>query len=340
MSNFDYQIPKIINGCWQFSSGHSNGSNQYQAIKTILQYVEAGLYTFDCADIYSGVEDILGKAKSSAYKAGKTIQIHTKFVPDLNKLENLTYKDVSSIVEKSRKRLQTSCLDLVQFHWWDYEIGDYLSSLKMLGEIQSNKQIKYLGLTNFNTESLQKILDAGIKITSMQMQYSILDSRPDKGLIALCKKNDVKIFAYGTLCGGFISERWINISEPDINKLPNRSLIKYKAIIDESGGWNKFQILLTELKKIALHYDISISTLILSYMIHYTEIDNVILGISNKYSTDKLKVIIPRIKLSNSDLSTIHDFRKQFKLPGDVYDLERDRSSIHGRIMKYNLNSC
>ena len=335
----NYKIPKIINGCWQFSSGHGDCSNENQAINIILQYVDAGLHTFDCADIYSGVEEILGKAKSSAHKAGKTMQIHTKFVPDLDKLQHLTYKDVYSIIERSRKRLQTDCLDLLQFHWWDYEIGNYLSALKMLHEIQSNNQIKHLGLTNFNTKTLQKILDTGIKITSIQVQYSILDSRPDKGLIALCKKNDVKIFAYGTLCGGFISERWINVSEPDIDKLPNRSLIKYKAIIDESGGWNKFQMLLTELKKIALHYDISLSTLVLSYITYYTKIDNVILGISNKYSTNKLKAIIPYIKLSNSDLSAIHDFRKQFELPGDVFDLERNRSSIHGRIMKYNLNS-
>jgi len=51
-----------------------------------------------------------------------------------------------------------------------------------------------------------------------------------------CKENEVGILAYGTLLGGFVSERWLGVEEPKEEDLGNWSLRKYKRFIDVAGG--------------------------------------------------------------------------------------------------------
>src|SRR5690242_18641657 len=104
---------KIIRGCWQLSTGHSQEKAE---IEPILDAVKAGFTTFDCADHYLGVEELLGRASQEA-----KLRVHTKFVPDLNCLQNIDRNYVENIVHRSLSRLHVPCLDLVQFHWWDWE---------------------------------------------------------------------------------------------------------------------------------------------------------------------------------------------------------------------------
>ena len=48
-----YSISKVIKGGWHLAGGH--GSIQAEeAIADMLAFVEAGITTFDCADIYTG----------------------------------------------------------------------------------------------------------------------------------------------------------------------------------------------------------------------------------------------------------------------------------------------
>ena len=147
ISNY-YHLPRIINGCWQISSGH-NLHQQTKMDELFLQYVKSGLNTFDCADIYTGVEDLLGNFKADAVKKGFPVNIHTKFVPDLDALANLSDELIEKTIRRSCNRLRSSALDLVQFHWWRYEVGDYLRALDKLMALKQQNVIKHIGLTEF-----------------------------------------------------------------------------------------------------------------------------------------------------------------------------------------------
>ena len=70
-------------------------------------------------------------------------------------------------------------MDLLQFHWWDYNNPYYIDALKYLSDLKNKGTIKYIGLTNFDTEHMQIILDSDIPIISNQVQYSIIDRRPE-----------------------------------------------------------------------------------------------------------------------------------------------------------------
>ena len=82
----------MIKGGWQLAGGHGR-VDRAQAIADMRLYVEAGITTFDCADIYTGVEELIGEFLAG-YRPGSegrpAVQVHTKYVPDLADLPSLT----------------------------------------------------------------------------------------------------------------------------------------------------------------------------------------------------------------------------------------------------------
>ena len=71
---------------WQVAGGHGQ-INQEAAISEMLQYHEAGLTTWDMADIYGPAEEFLGQFRKRLTGKGQTelakIQALTKFVPGI-----------------------------------------------------------------------------------------------------------------------------------------------------------------------------------------------------------------------------------------------------------------
>jgi aryl-alcohol dehydrogenase-like predicted oxidoreductase len=137
-------------------------------------FVEAGITTFDCADIYTGVEELIGKFT----KECKQVQIHTKYVPDLDALPRLTKAYTEKIIDRSLIRLGVERLDMVQFHWWDYSIPYFVDTAFHLVDLQKAGKIRCIGVTNFDALHLRELLDAGIPVIANQVQYSVFDNRP------------------------------------------------------------------------------------------------------------------------------------------------------------------
>lgn len=336
-----YSISRVIKGGWQLAGGHGT-IDEKQAVEDMRSFVEAGITTFDCADIYTGVEELIGKfikKYNSAFKSGalSPMQIHTKYVPDLNQLPTLTKSYTEAVIDRSLKRLNVDRLDLVQFHWWDYSIKRYVEVAQHLLELKNAGKIAHIGVTNFDAQHLKEILDAGIKVISNQVQYSIIDYRPEKNLLPLCREYSISLLCYGTLAGGFFSERYlqsIEIQEP----LANRSLTKYKLIIDDFGGFNLFQELLQNLQSIAGKYNVGIAEVAIKFILQKSYASGVIVGARNAKHLEKLKKL-ESFKLDDDDLNLISRVHARCKeLKGPVYALERDRNGKHGKIMKYNLN--
>jgi diketogulonate reductase-like aldo/keto reductase len=69
-------------------------------------------------------------------------------------------------------------------------------------ELQPEGKIKYSALTNFDTENLQIITEAGIKIVSNQVQFSLVDRIPQVNMVEFCQEYDIQLFTYGSVCGG------------------------------------------------------------------------------------------------------------------------------------------
>jgi aryl-alcohol dehydrogenase-like predicted oxidoreductase len=146
------------------------------------------------------------------------------------------------------------------------------------------------------------------------------------------------VFCYGTVAGGFLGERWLGRSEPR-PPLENRSLTKYKLIIDDFGGWDLFQALLAVLDSIATRHGCDIATVASRFVLDQPGVTAVIVGARNSAHLSA-NVRIGSLRLTPSDQAEIAAILGEGRaIPGEFYALERDRTGRHGAIMKYNLNA-
>ena len=276
----DMTICRIVNGMWQVAGGHGD-INRQMAIQDMLRYHEQGFTTWDLADIYGPAENFIGEFRRHLLKLkGKDeldkVKAFTKWVP---RPSTITRSMTNTSIESSIRRMDVNHLDLLQLHWWDYNNPYYMDALKYLSELKDSGRIKHLGLTNFDTEHLQIILDSGVQIASNQVQYSIIDTRPEVQMIPLCSKHNINLLTYGTICGGLLSERYLGKAEPSGIELDTLSLQKYKKMIDVWGGWDLFQQLLLVLDMIAKKHSVSISNVATNYILSKPTVAGVIIGV-------------------------------------------------------------
>jgi aryl-alcohol dehydrogenase-like predicted oxidoreductase len=336
-----YTISRLLKGGWQLAGGHGSVDRD-AAIADMAAYYEAGITTFDCADIYTGVEEMIGEFRRdylarNGHDSLRDLRVHTKYVPDLATLPTLDREQVERTIDRSLARLGVERLDLVQFHWWDYNVPRYLETAHWLTELQQAGKITHLGGTNFDTAHTRELVEGGTPLVSMQVQYSLLDQRPLPTLSPFCANAGMQLLCYGTVAGGFLSERWLGKSEPT-DDLENRSLVKYKLMIDDFGGWDLFQQLLVALKGIAERHAVSIPTIAMRWVLQQPQVAAIIVGVRRgDHLPDHLRVM--QATLDATDLAALDAVLTQRRLlDGDVYSSERDLEGRHGRVMKYDLN--
>ncbi|MBA0564971.1 hypothetical protein Golob_009873 [Gossypium lobatum] len=277
------EICRVVNGMWQTSGGWGR-IDRDNAVDAMLRYADAGLTTFDMADIYGPAEDLYGifinrvrRERPPEYL--EKVRGLTKWVPPPVKM---TSGYVRENIDVSRKRMDVPSLDMLQFHWWDYSNPGYLDALKNLTDLKEEGKIKTVALTNFDTERLQIILENGIPVVSNQVQHSIVDMRPQQKMAELCQLTGVKLITYGTVMGGLLSEKFLdtNLTIPFAGpRLNTPSLQKYKRMVDAWGGWSLFQTLLKTLKTVASKHGVTIPTVAVKYILDQTAVAGSMVGV-------------------------------------------------------------
>lgn len=337
-----HTISRVIKGGWQLAGDHGS-VDRAAAIADMEAFLDAGIVAFDCADIYTGVEEMIGEfiadlRQRRGNEVADRVVVHTKLVPDLSRLSDLRPEELEAIIDRSLKRLQIERLHLVQFYWWDMTQGNAVEALEILKTCQAKGKIANLGVNNWDVPQIGRFFEAGYDIASAQVQYSVLDRRPSHGLADWAAARDVHLLCYGTLAGGFLTEAWLGRPDPGF-AFENRSLVKYRLIIDELGPWRLFQDLLGTLKQIGYKHNVSLSSVATRWVLEQPQVAAAIVGARyGRHLSKTLQVF--DFALDDEDRAAIAAIHARSKGPGGpVYGLESDRSSRHGQIMKYNLNT-
>ena len=328
-------LDRVIAGCWQLAEGH--GSRIEDGHEVLEAYTATGFRVFDAADIYTGVEALLG-GFIAAHGLQAEVRVHTKLVPDLAALPHLTADDVVRAVDRSLARLRVPALDLVQFHWWDTAVPGYLAALDALVEQRRQGKVREIGLTNFDRARLAEILDHGIPVASMQVQMSLLDRRPRGAFAELAEQRGVDLLAYGSVAGGLLSDGWLGRPAP-ADAPENRSLVKYLLIVEEAGGWATLQTLLRELRSVADERGSDVATVASAWCLGQPGVRACIVGVRSRRHLSRHLELRHVLALDDAEVARLERARAAFpEVPGEVYALERDRGGRHGRVMKYGLN--
>ena len=322
----EMRISRILNGMWQVSGAHGTivpGA----AVRGMGDYLDAGFITWDLADHYGPAEDFVGAfrrqlAGERGEEALGGIQAFTKWVP---RPGPMTRQVVEANVDISRRRMGMERLDLLQFHWWDYQDSRYLDALSHLADLRDEGKIREVALTNFDTERMRVIADHGIQVVSNQVQYSLIDRRPEVAMARFCEGQGSSLLAYGTVCGGLLTDRYLGEPEPSPGMLNTASLRKYKQMVDAWGGWDLFQQLLTVLRCVADRHSASIANVAVRYVLDRPAVAGVIVGARlgvAEHISDNARVF--DISLDTDDLQAIEvvlsQSRDLYRLIGDCGD--------------------
>ncbi len=319
-------ICRILNGMWQVSGAHGR-IDPATAIRSMFDYVDAGFTTWDLADHYGPAEDFIGEfrrqlAAERGQDALAGVQAFTKWVP---RSGPMTRQVVEGNVDISLRRMGVDKLDLLQFHWWDYRDDRYLDALGHLADLRDEGKLHRVALTNFDTERLRVIGDHGVRVVSNQVQYSLIDRRPEVQMSELCQERRVWLLAYGTVCGGLLSDRYLGQPEPRGGALNTVSLQKYKQMVDAWGGWELFQQLLTALRTVADKHGVSIANVAVRYVLDRPAVGGAIVGARlgiAEHIADTARVFT--FQLDDADLEQIEtvlaNSRDLYRIIGDCGD--------------------
>ena len=320
------EICRVLNGMWQVSGAHG-AIEPRAAIRSMLDYIDAGFTTWDLADHYGPAEDFIGEfrrqlASQRGPEALSGIQAFTKWVP---RPGPMTRPVVEGNIDISRQRMGMDCLHLLQFHWWDYRDHRYLDALSHLADLREEGRIREVALTNFDTQRMIDIADHGIRIVSNQVQYSLIDLRPEMAMARFCGEQGNSLLAYGTLCGGLLTDQYLGRPEPTRAELNTASLGKYKQMIDAWGGWSLFQQLLSTLRDIANKHEASIANIAVRYVLDRPAVAGVIVGARlgvAEHIADNARVF--DITLDANDMQAIEavlaESRDLYRIIGDCGD--------------------
>jgi aryl-alcohol dehydrogenase-like predicted oxidoreductase/enamine deaminase RidA (YjgF/YER057c/UK114 family) len=316
------EVSRIITGLWQVADMERVGStlDLDLAAAALADYARAGFSTFDMADHYGSAELIAGRCLELLAAEGRSRPVvMSKWVPEPGPM---TPEIVRRAVMERLNRLGVPRIDLLQLHWWQYEHPGYLDAVRELETLKREGLIGHLGLTNFDTAHLRVLVKSGFSIATNQVCFSLLDRRAEGEMSAFCLANGVRLLAFGTLGGGFLSERWLGAPEPSAAEITDWSKMKYKRYIDAGGGWAPFQKLLGALVEVARRHGVSIANVATRWVLEHPAVAGVIIGArlgEREHRADNLRLF--DFALDAADKAAIDDARSaMMAIPGDCGD--------------------
>ena len=267
------EIPRVVTGLWQVADMERGGTllDPHQGAADMARYAAAGFDAFDMADHYGSAEVITGTLLASPQ--GRGVRAFTKWCPPPGPM---TAAVVREGVQRALQRLRVDRIDLMQFHWWTFEHPGWLDAMGELARLRDEGLIAHLGLTNFDTAHLRVLLAEGIPVASNQVCISLLDRRATEEMSALCLQHGVRLLAYGTLGGGFLTDRWVGAAEPD--DVADWSKMKYQRFIHAIGGWGALQQVLAAACQVARRHGVSVANVATRWVLEHPAVAAVIVG--------------------------------------------------------------
>jgi 1-deoxyxylulose-5-phosphate synthase len=214
------EVSAIIIGCMSWGDpsrgGHQWVLDEDQAGELIRQALDAGVTTFDTANVYSGgsSEEFTGRALWKAVKR-KEIVLATKVNGRMRPGPNgagLSRAAIMHEVDASLKRLGTDYIDLYQIHRWDYATP-IEETMEALHDVVKSGKVRYLGASSMYAWQFAKAqyladLHGWTRFVSMQDHYNLLYREEEREMLPFCLDQGVGVIPWSPLARGRVARPW------------------------------------------------------------------------------------------------------------------------------------
>lgn len=269
-------------------------TNLEETKKIISLALNNGINFIDTANVYSkGLsEKYIGecvKGKREKFIIATKAGLKTGEIPK----NKFTYKYIIQSIDESLTRLKTDYIDLYQVHNYDLTVP-LEETMDALNEIIEQGKVRYIGCSNYNLEQLKKAfsLKHKHKFISLQNKYNMFERDIEKGILELCKKQNIGILVYSGLARGLLTGKYkknMKTSKSRDFDSAQKSLIfdipehfrAFKSSSIRAQLTDKFFDVSEKLEEFALKKGVKVNDLALSWILSKPEISSIIIGVRN-----------------------------------------------------------
>jgi aryl-alcohol dehydrogenase-like predicted oxidoreductase len=192
-------------GTWQFGSpewGYGKDFEQNEALRITERALDLGINLIDTAEIYG-----FGRSERAVGKAirGRRDQafVASKLFPALP-FDPVVHRRAVG----SARRLGVDTIDLYQAHWPN-PFFPQAPLLRALARLKSDGLVAHIGVSNYSLSAWRAAeRSLGGPVVSNQVQYSLVDRRPERDLLPWAQDHDRLVIAYSPLGQGLLSGRY------------------------------------------------------------------------------------------------------------------------------------
>jgi aryl-alcohol dehydrogenase-like predicted oxidoreductase len=204
-------ISEIAYGNWLT---HGGQVEEDAALACVHAALDAGITTFDTADVYAGTraEAVLGRALAGQRREG--LEIFTKVYwptgPGPND-RGLGRLHVTESCEASLRRLQTDHIDLYQAHRYD-ETVPLEETMTAFADLVRAGKVLYVGVSEWRAEEIAAgaalARDLGIQLISSQPQYSMLWRVIEDEVVPTSQREGVSQIVWSPIAQGVLTGKY------------------------------------------------------------------------------------------------------------------------------------
>jgi aryl-alcohol dehydrogenase-like predicted oxidoreductase len=199
----DLEVSVIAFGCMSLGEDHAENARLIHAA------LDRGINLFDTADLYQHGENevTVGRAlRGRRRDAIIATKVGNQWRPDGSGWDwNPRKAYIKEAVVGSLKRLETDCIDLYQLHGGT--IDDPMDeTMEAFEELRQAGAIRHYGISSIRPNVIAEWVERS-RMTSVMMQYSLLDRRPEEECLGLVGRSDVGVLVRGGLAKGLLASK-------------------------------------------------------------------------------------------------------------------------------------
>jgi len=184
------RVPALGLGTWHMGE---RGGRRAQEAQALQLGVELGMRLVDTAEMYGdgATETLVGEALGALRD---DIFLVSKVYP-----HNASRAGVAAACERSLKRLRTDRIDLYLLHWRGSVPLE--ETVRGFEDLQSAGKIRYWGVSNFDTDDMEELIDAdgGAACAANQILYNVTRRGVEYDLLPWHEERQIPVMAYSPI---------------------------------------------------------------------------------------------------------------------------------------------